>query len=135
MVTLMLSRWKRARPPSLPLTRGLLIKEKPGGTASFRWEKSFGCCQVSVRQRMSRLWFILYINDICKVSKLLKLVLFADDTNIFCSGDDLAELLKDLTEEMIKLKNWFDYNKLSLNLAKTKIMLFGYGKRDGRDGR
>ena len=84
---------------------------------------------------MSRLWFILYINDICKVSKLLKLVLFADDTNIFCSGDDLAELLKDLTEEIIKLKNWFDYNKLSLNLAKTKIMLFGYGKRDGRDGR
>ena len=79
--------------------------------------------------------FILYINDICKVSKLLKLVLFADDTNIFCSGDDLAELLKDLTEEIIKLKNWFDYNKLSLNLAKTKIMLFGYGKRDGRDGR
>ena len=74
--------------------------------------------------------FILYINDICKVSKLLKLVLFADDTNIFCSGDDLAELLKDLTEEIIKLKNWFDYNKLSLNLAKTKIMLFGYGKRD-----
>ena len=74
--------------------------------------------------------FILYINDICKVSKLLKLVLFADDTNIFCSGDDLAVLLKDLTEEMIKLKNWFNYNKLSLNLTKTKIMLFGNGKRD-----
>ena len=31
--------------------------------------------------------------------------LFADDTNIFCSGDDLAKLLLDLTEEMIKLKN------------------------------
>ena len=74
--------------------------------------------------------FILHINDICKVSKLLKLVLFADDTNIFCSGDDLAVLLKDLTEEMIKLKNWFNYNKLSLNLTKTKIMLFGNGKRD-----
>ena len=27
--------------------------------------------------------FILYINDICNVSNVLKLVLFADDTNIF----------------------------------------------------
>ena len=30
--------------------------------------------------------FIIYINDICNVSDVLKLVLFADDTNIFCSG-------------------------------------------------
>ena len=27
--------------------------------------------------------FILYINDICNVSRLLKFVLFGDDTNIF----------------------------------------------------
>ena len=27
--------------------------------------------------------FLLYINDICNVSKLLKFVLFADDTNIY----------------------------------------------------
>ena len=26
--------------------------------------------------------FILYINDTCNVSKLVKLILFADDTNI-----------------------------------------------------
>ena len=29
--------------------------------------------------------FILYINDICNVSKLLKFILFADDTNILYS--------------------------------------------------
>ena len=29
--------------------------------------------------------FILYINDICNVSPVLKFILFADDTNIFCS--------------------------------------------------
>lgn len=27
--------------------------------------------------------FLLYINDICKVSKILKFVMFADDTNLF----------------------------------------------------
>ena len=28
--------------------------------------------------------FILYINDICNISELMKFVLFADDTNILC---------------------------------------------------
>jgi hypothetical protein len=69
--------------------------------------------------------FILYINDICSLSKLLKMVLFADDTNIFCSGENLQQLVKDVTKEINKLKIWFDSNKLSLNLNKTKIMLFG----------
>lgn len=72
--------------------------------------------------------FILYINDICKVSNILKFVLFADDTNIFCSGDNLQLLLEEITSEMNKLKRWFDRNKLSLNLSKTKIMFFGNHK-------
>lgn len=70
-------------------------------------------------------FFNLYINGICKVSKVLKMVLFADDTNIFCSGDDLQHLLDELTTEISKVKFWLDKNKLSLNLNKTKIMVFG----------
>ena len=30
-----------------------------------------------------------------------------------------------ITTEMCKMKMWFDRNKLSLNLSKTKFMLFG----------
>lgn len=69
--------------------------------------------------------FILYINDICKVSKILKMILFADDTNMFCTGANLQTLLNDVTSELQKIKIWFDVNKLSLNLNKTKFMLFG----------
>ena len=29
--------------------------------------------------------FILYVNDICNVSNLVKCILFADDTSLFCS--------------------------------------------------
>lgn len=53
------------------------------------------------------------------------MVLFADDTNIFCSGENLQQLVEDVTKEINKVKIWFDRNKLSLNLNKTKIMLFG----------
>ncbi len=73
-------------------------------------------------------FFILYINDICHTSKILKLVLFADVTNIFCSGDDLHQLQDLVNTEMMKLKTWFDKNKLSLNVNKTKVM-FGHRRR------
>lgn len=69
--------------------------------------------------------FILYINDIFKVSKLLKLILFADDTNIFYSNDYYNDLIHNINNELKKLKTWMDTNKLSLNLSKTKVMFFG----------
>lgn len=68
--------------------------------------------------------FILYINDICRVSMILKLVLFADDTDVFCSEENLQQLLEVVTTEMSKLKRWLKINKLSLNLNKTKFLLF-----------
>ena len=36
--------------------------------------------------------FVLYINDICNISKLAQFILFADETNIFCTGNNLKEL-------------------------------------------
>ena len=40
------------------------------------------------------LLFLIYINDIINCSKLGEFVLFADDTNIFVSGDTLTEAYK-----------------------------------------
>ena len=38
--------------------------------------------------------FILYVNDICNVSSLLRFVLFADDTNIFYQVMMLRRLVR-----------------------------------------
>ena len=57
-------------------------------------------------------------------SNLLNLTLFADDTNVFMSHKDLNYLLDMLNLEMNKLSIWFKANKLSLNLKKTKFMVF-----------
>ena len=51
--------------------------------------------------------FILYINDICNVSKILQFVLFADDTNIFCSDVNILDLCKNVSLELDKLNIWF----------------------------
>ncbi len=59
--------------------------------------------------------FIIYINDLCKVANNMKYVVFADDTNIFGTDDNLHRLLENISTEMTKLKLWFDVNKLSVN--------------------
>ena len=74
--------------------------------------------------------FILYINDISNVSTVLKFILFADDTNIFCSGSDIVQLSIIVSNELDKLSEWFAVNKLSLNLSKTNFMVFTNCRRE-----
>ena len=71
------------------------------------------------------LLFILYINDIVNCSDLLLFILFADDTNLFFSGNDIWKLKEIVNSELINVSNWFRANKLSLNTKKTKFILFG----------
>ena len=70
--------------------------------------------------------FILYINDICKISEIMKFVLFADDTNILCKHENYVSSCELVNIELSKLSEWFSINKLSLNVRKTSYMLFGY---------
>ena len=64
------------------------------------------------------------MNDISNCSSLLKLILFADDTSLFSSGKDLTELIRIVNQELSVIATWFKSNKLSLNLKKTKCVIF-----------
>ena len=66
--------------------------------------------------------FILYMNDICYTSGLLKTVLFADDTTCFYSHKDVQTLCNIVNNELKEVCNWFKPHKLSLN-AKIKIII------------
>ena len=46
--------------------------------------------------------------------------MFADDTNLFCSGKHMKTLFQTANIEAI----WFQANKISLNQSKTKFTLF-----------
>ena len=78
----------------------------------------------NIEQQYSRLYLNDYINDICNVSAVVKCVLVADDTNIFCSERNLTDFQLTLNRELCKLFVWFSVNKLSLNLSKTNYILF-----------
>ena len=68
--------------------------------------------------------FILYVNDICNVSNILDLIMFADDTNLFGTGDNIECLSKIVSSELSKINRWFAVNRLSLNVSKTNYMVF-----------
>ncbi|XP_065662693.1 uncharacterized protein LOC136085325 [Hydra vulgaris] len=51
-------------------------------------------------------------------------VMFADDTNLFLTNNDIKKLYADMNIELCKVNNWFKANKLSLNAEKTKYILF-----------
>ena len=68
--------------------------------------------------------FLLYINDLSKVSDLVEFILFADDTNIFCAEKDLYSLSIMLNNELHEISTWFKANILSINVDKTKFMIF-----------
>jgi Skp family chaperone for outer membrane proteins len=69
------------------------------------------------------LLFLLYINDIHKISDKLSFILFADDTNIFATGKSLPHISNILNTELSMITKWLQANKLSLNVAKTNFMI------------
>ena len=65
------------------------------------------------------LLFILYINDITNTSTLLDFILFADDTTILFSSDDICSETDKINKELSEISNWFRANKLPVNASKT----------------
>ena len=72
----------------------------------------------------------IYVNDIVNVSPSLIPILFADDINIFLEGTDINEVIVRMNAELIKVMDWINANKLSLNIEKTKCMVFHTKGRD-----
>lgn len=77
------------------------------------------------------LLFLIYMNDIEEASPALNPILFADDSTFITSINAVFPNLKmdeqyelKINIELEKIYDWLTVNKLSLNIRKTKYMLF-----------
>ena len=64
----------------------------------------------------------MYTNDISLLKLNSKSWLFADDTTIALDGINMNEILAKLQEDLTKIIEWLNNNRLLLNLKKSQIM-------------
>ena len=81
-------------------------------------------CGVPQGSVLGPLLFLIYINDIQECSEMLKVFLFADDTNILYADKNLRSLELIVNQELCKLYDWLTANKLTLNIKKSNFVIF-----------
>jgi hypothetical protein len=91
-----------------------------GGTISEEKALLLSVIQGSI---LGPILFLCYINDIYTCTTLFT-SLFADDGTGLAKDKNLTNLINYVNKELQKIANWFLSNKMAVNTAKTKYIIF-----------
>ena len=80
-------------------------------------------CGIPQGSVLGGLLFLLFVNDLALATELLSL-LFADDCTLQGEHPDMMELFKYMNNQLKLAERWFNANLLTLNVKKTKFLLF-----------
>lgn len=94
---------------------------KIGNCISDAFEVKFGVPQGTV---LGPILFTIYINNLLELDSRGKIISFADDTAILYQADSWKELKDQAENDMKSIKDWMDYNLLTINFEKTKYITF-----------
>ena len=81
-------------------------------------------CGVPQGSILGPLLFLIFVNDLHKVTKYLDPIMFADDTNLFYSHKNIKTLFQIVNSELKHVNEWFLADKLSLNAKKKNKICF-----------
>ena len=79
--------------------------------------------------------FIVYVNDLLYEinSKNVHMLLYADDTILYTSSDNLPDAVKENQTALDEVSTWCSLNRLSMNIKKTKHMIVPSNREDCYD--
>jgi hypothetical protein len=80
-------------------------------------------CGVPQGSCLGPLLFLFFINDLPNATQFFTL-LFADDCTFQLNGSQSYDLIKRANTQLQYAQEWFNVNKLTLNVSKTKFILF-----------
>ena len=72
--------------------------------------------------------YLIYINDVKYVLDHVSHLLYADDTALYLRGQNLDVLENKLQSDLNKFSLWCKQNELTVNVKKTKYVLYGSSK-------
>ena len=87
-------------------------------------------CGVPQGSVLGPLLFLIYMNDLPSCITHAKVILFADDTTLYTSSENINTLYHNINIDLLNLVEWFRSNKLALNSSKTHYMIFTRQKVD-----
>ena len=71
------------------------------------------------------LLFLIYANDLPNCHLASDIVLYADDTVICYSSQNLTDLQHHINTDLETVSQWFSSNLLTLNISKCNFVIFG----------
>ncbi len=74
---------------------------------------------------LSALLFIIFMNDIFELTLNGELFLFADDLTLIVYAKNYSELERNTNEDLRKINEWLNKNRLVPNLDKSNFLLMG----------
>ena len=77
------------------------------------------------------LFFSIYINDLINSSNIFNYLMYADDTTFYFNLEDVdsVNMSDNINIHLEKINVWLKLNKLTVNVSKTKFMIF-HKRRD-----